>query len=309
MTYHTCADVPNVYVKDIIFLVILDTCRNRPNGSQIADQTADCYSDALDHKTRHAVSVLCTATSRSKEAWENPGVSENLSAFTHYITSEESGLFEPNVPVRMALKLACEKLCQHLKSLKQDPTPMGLDHIQADFCLIQHHLPATCYDVCMCYHSTDVDLAYFVHDKLKAASDSPSIFFSAVHLKPGLEDEQITGAILHSRLVILIASEKTFQDMPGAIDELGASCEGPLAHLLLQCELIVERYGLFPHAEGGAVLPIYCGVETDGVFEALKLETMWPSSTNLKRTVKSITAQARRLFRSDGLHMAKLMSN
>jgi len=36
MTYHTCADVPNVYVKDIIFLVILDTCRNRPNGSQIA---------------------------------------------------------------------------------------------------------------------------------------------------------------------------------------------------------------------------------------------------------------------------------
>ena len=97
--------------------------------------------------------------------------------------------------------------------------------------------------------------------------------------------------------------------MPGAIDELGASCEGPLAHLLLQCELIVERYGLFPHAEGGAVLPIYCGVETDGVFEALKLETMWPSSTNLKRTVKSITAQARRLFRSDGLHMAKSMSN
>jgi len=69
MTYHTFADVPNVYVKDIIFLVILDTCRNRLNGSQIADQTADSYSDALDPMTRPAVSVLRKATSRSKGFW------------------------------------------------------------------------------------------------------------------------------------------------------------------------------------------------------------------------------------------------
>jgi len=120
---------------------------------------------------------------------------------------------------------------------------------------------------------------------VEGSSDSPSIFFSAVHLETGLEDEQITGAILHSRLLISIVSEKTFQDMPGAIDVLGASCEGPLAHLLLHCELILERYGLFPCAEGGAVFPIYCGVEKDGVFEESKLESLWPSSTNLKRIV------------------------
>ena len=90
-----------MYVKDIIFLVILDTCRNRLNKSQIADQIADSYSDTLDPKNRPNVSVLITATSRSKEAWENADISTNLSAFTHYIISEECGLFEPNVPVKM----------------------------------------------------------------------------------------------------------------------------------------------------------------------------------------------------------------
>ena len=108
MTVHTCADVPNVYVKDIIFLIILDTCRNRLNGSQIANQTDYNYSGALDPKTRPFVSVLCTATLRTKEAWENPEVSGYLSAFTHYVTSEECGLFEPNVPIQMALELACQ---------------------------------------------------------------------------------------------------------------------------------------------------------------------------------------------------------
>ena len=50
----------------------------------IADQIAHSDSDALDPKTRPAVPVLCITTSRSKEAWENPEVSQNLSAFTHY---------------------------------------------------------------------------------------------------------------------------------------------------------------------------------------------------------------------------------
>jgi len=291
-----------VFVKDTLFLVILDTCRNRLNGSEIADS----YSDTLDPKSRPAVSVLCTATSRSKKAWENPEVSADLSAFTHYITIEECGLFVPNVSVKMALELACQKLRQHPKSLNQEPTPIGLDRIQADICLIQHHLPATRYDVCMCYHENDVDLAHFVHDKLKAASNSPSIFFSAAKQdwNTGLKNEQISGAILHSRVVILIVSEKTFKDIPCAIDELEASGEGPLSHLLL----MVERYGLFPQKEGGAVLPIYCGVEKDGNFKKSQPGTLWPSGTTLKGTVTSITAQARRLLRSDGLHMAKLMS-
>jgi len=311
LNYHTSVGELNVHVKDIIFLVILDTCRNCLGGKQIVNQIADSYSEALDPKIRPAVSVLCMATSRSKEAWENPEVCENLSAFTHYLTSEECGLFEPNVPVKMAIEIACQKLRQHPKALKQDPTPMGLDRIPADFCLNQHlrDLPAIRYDVCMCYHDIDVDVAHFVHDKLKAASNSPTIFFSAVHLKPGLKDEQITGAILHSRMVILIVTEKTFQDMPGAIVALGTFCESPLADLLMQCELIVERCGLFPHGEGGTVVPIYCGVEKDGVFEKLKPETLWPSSTNFKHTVKSISARVRRLLRSEGLHMAKLMSN
>jgi len=159
----------------------------------------------------------------------------------------------------MSFEHACQKLRQDSKSLKQEPTPIGLDCIPADFCLIWHHLPATRYDVCICYHESDVDLAYFVHDKLKVASNSSSIIFSATKedWNTGLKDDQITGAILHSRVVILIISEKTFQDMPEEIGELEASSEGPLAHLLLQCELIVERYGLFPQKEGGAVLPMY----------------------------------------------------
>ena len=311
LNYHTSVGELNVHVKDIIFLVILDTCRNCLGGKQIVNQIADSYSEALDPKIRPAVSVLCMATSRSKEAWENPEVCENLSAFTHYLTSEECGLFEPNVPVKMAIEIACQKLRQHPKAQKQDPTPVGLDRIPADFCLNPHlsDLPAIRYDVCMCYHDTDVDVAYFVHDKLQAANNSLTIFFSAVHLKAGLKDEQISGAILHSRLVILIVTEKTFQDIPGAIDALGDFCESPLAYLLMQCELIVERCGLFDHEKGGAVVPIYCGVERDGVFEKLKQETLWPSCTNFKHTVKSISARVRRLLRSDGLHMAKLMSD
>jgi hypothetical protein len=75
-----------------------------------------------------------------------------------------------------------------------------------------------------------------------------------------MEDAHIASSIAHSKIVVLIVSEKTF----GVIDVLDdkSSCEGPLASLLLQCELIVEIYGL--RQERLKVLPICFGVEGVG---------------------------------------------
>jgi hypothetical protein len=86
-----------------------------------------------------------------------------------------------------------------------------------------------------------------------------------------------------------------------------SSCEGPLARLLLQCELIVEIYGL--QQERLKVLPICFGVEGDGagggrVFSDVDAEALWPANP-LSFSVKSIADRAKMLLRADGLQLAQ----
>ena len=126
----------------------------------------------MDPKNPPNVWALCAATSRHKKAFENPAISQELSAFTHCLISEDvgCGLFEPNTPVKDALETACNKLRERVDGKRQDPTLMGLDRIPADFCLLHPAgSPRAQYDVCVCYRSdTDDEHAKFICDKLKA---------------------------------------------------------------------------------------------------------------------------------------------
>ena len=147
-TVATCAGTAGIKIKDIVFLVILDTCRVRLGG----DQLEESYSGELDPKNPPNVWALCAATSRLKEAFENEGHLQELSTFTHYLLSEDvgCGLFEPNTPVKHALETACNKLRERVKGKKQDPTLMGLDRIPTDFCLLRFEPPSAEYDICVC---------------------------------------------------------------------------------------------------------------------------------------------------------------
>ena len=248
--------------------------------------------------------ALCTATSRHKEAFENPAISSKLSAFTHYLLSEDvgCGLFGLNTPVKSALEAACNKLREHVKGKRQDPTLMGLDRIPSDFCLLRDEAPSRQCDVCVCYRrDTDQEHANFICDKLRIAAPTISLSDYAA----GMEDVHIASSIAHSKIVILIVSEKTFGGIDALYDK--SSCEGPLARLLLQCELIVEIYGL--RQERLKVLPICFGVEGDGagggrVFSDVDAEALWPA-TPLSFPVKSIAHRAKMLLCADGLQLAQ----
>ena len=67
----TCAGKRGIKIEDIVFLVILETCRVRLGG----DQLEESYSAELDPKNPPNVWALCAATSRHKEAFENPAIS------------------------------------------------------------------------------------------------------------------------------------------------------------------------------------------------------------------------------------------
>jgi hypothetical protein len=294
-----CAITTGIKVEDIVFLVILDTCRSRLGGVKVEES----YSAELDPKSPPNVWALCAATSRHKEAFENPAISSELSAFTHYLLSEDVGcLFGLNTPVKGALEAVCNKLRERVKGRKQDPTLMGIDRIPSDFCLLRDEMPSRQCDVCVCYRrDTDQEHANFICDKLRIAA--PTIYLS--DYATGMEDAHIARSIAHSKIVVLIVSEKTFR----GIDSLGAdsSCEAPLARLLLQCELIVEVYGL--RQERLKVLPICFGVEGDGagggrVFSDVDAEALWPA-TPPSVSVKSITDRAKMLLRAHGSQLAQ----
>jgi len=223
---------------------------------------AEDYSGTLDPAHRPAVSVLCASTSRNRESYINPAISSSYSAFTHFLISEEqnSGLFSLNTPVKRALENACKMLREHPKGRKQNPTPMGLELIPDDFCLVREERPWNEYDICLCYRrDTDEELAEFICDKLRLQDRDLKVFGPSVDRDAGMEEDQIARAIAHSRIVVLVVSDKTFQGVDGFVE--GSPCEGALSRLLLQCELIVEMLGLDPTKF--KVLPV-CGVESDG---------------------------------------------
>ena len=305
-----CADVSSkICIIDIIFLVIFDTCRSRLLGEEWAED----YSDTLlpDNAHRPPVSVLCASTSRNGKSYENPDISFTYSAFTHFLISEEqnSGLFSLNTPVRRALENACQMLREHsLKGKwKQDPTPMGLERIPGDFCLLREERPSIEYDICLCYRrDTDEEQAAFICDKLGLQDRNLKVFGPSADRDAGMEEDQIARAIAHSRIVVLVVSDKTFQGVDGFV--AGSPCEGAFSRLLLQCELIVEMHGLDPTKF--KVLPV-CGVESNGatgkIFADVDPDALWPMDLPTC-VVKSIATRAEALLRADGMHFAERLS-
>lgn len=194
-----------ICIIDIIFLVIFDTCRSKLLDGELAED----YSGTLlpDPAHRPNVSVLCASTSRNGESYINPAISSSYSAFTHFLISEEqnSGLFSLNTPVKRALENACQMLREHPQNRKQDPTPMGLDRIPDDFCLLREERPSTEYDICFCYRSdTDHDLAEFICKELRLQDRDLKVFGPSADRKAGMEEDQIARAIAHSRIVVLV---------------------------------------------------------------------------------------------------------
>jgi hypothetical protein len=286
----------------------LDTCRVRLGAEPV--QLEESYSAELDPKNPPNVWALCAATSRHKEAFENPAISQELSAFTHYLISEDvgCGLFEPNTPVKEALETACNKLRERVKDKKQDPTLMGLDRIPPNFCLLCAEAPLARYDVCVCYRrDTDDDHAQFICDKLRTADHRISL--NSGDVATGMEDAHIANAIAHSTIVVLIVSEKTF----AGVDELdaGSPCQGPLADFLLQCELIVEIYGR--RQERMKVFPTFFGVERDApgggkMYEVFDGDVLWPETAPVC-CVKAIAERAKTLIRCLGSETASLLTH
>ena len=105
---------------------------------------------------------MCAGTNRGSLASDaGAGESADNGRFTSHIISEDCGLFEPNVSVKTAIKLACERV-QRVKATKDLPRQvplMLLNNIDDSFCLHKVECQKEHFDVCLCYRrDVPVDL-------------------------------------------------------------------------------------------------------------------------------------------------------
>ena len=161
-------------VEDVLCIVVIDACRSWLDGSEITSPFPSTLEPA--GKKRPNVWALCVASARGKKAFASSHTTPDLSAFTSHFVSEDCGLFQPNVSIRNAFELVCERVRQ---IEQQDPTILGLEKISPDLCLWQDTSVAerfglnSDFDVCLCYrHDTDQRLAKRIHHQLLLAAPS-----------------------------------------------------------------------------------------------------------------------------------------
>ena len=197
--------------NDVYYLLIIDACRETPQESP-----GPAFPGTLDPVYRDAVGkeamrwALCAGTSRGSQA-EDAGTldTSHLGAFTSCVISEECGLFQPNVPVTTAIKLASERVRSN-PSRYQAPLTL-LDNISCDFCLYDD-VPAEQerFDVCVCYRDMDTDGsgARLVAESLK--SKGVKVFWKSI---PGKQTErrQMAQAVCNSNVIILIVSGQNIE--------------------------------------------------------------------------------------------------
>ena len=96
-----------IEVEDVLYLVILDACRESLGGisPKLAGFSAESHEPLPS--TRPAKWVLCTSTARGNVAYDGEG---GHSPFTEALMSVECGLFKPNVPLDWDLKMVCRKI-------------------------------------------------------------------------------------------------------------------------------------------------------------------------------------------------------
>jgi hypothetical protein len=96
--------------------------------------------------------AMCAGTNRGSLA-SDAGQSTHLHGrFTSHIISADCGLFEPNVPMRTAIRLACDRVQrERVVGLPQQVPLMLFDNVDENFCLHKIDGPTKHFDVCLCY--------------------------------------------------------------------------------------------------------------------------------------------------------------
>ena len=276
-----CPLAGEVQIIDVLFLVIIDACRSAPDGIE----PMDAFPATCEPKKRPNKWVLCVATSRGKPAYGSSVDSLDLSAFTHHVVSEECGLFERNVPVRVALQLVGDRLrdstIQHGSSLQQDPTIIGIDRIDPNFCLLPFdEIAYKEFDVCLCYRlDVDEHIAIRVKCELEQKCETTLKIFLDPLPEGGETDRKIVQALCHSRMIVFIVSKHTFEGI--TLMQASSSCESPLAVFLWKCEMALEIHEHM--ADSGTKLLV---LRSDS-------NVTWPTERTPKYVVKSIAEKAR----------------
>ena len=294
--------------NDVYYLLIIDACRETQQESPVG------FSGTLDPVYRDAVGeeamrwALCAGTSRGSLAADAGTLdASHLGAFTSCVISEECGLFQPNVPVTTAIKLACERVRSN-PSRYQAPLTL-LDNISGDFCLYDIQEDRERFDVCVCYRmDTDGSGARFIADSLES---KVKVFWRTM---PGKQTErtQMTQAVCNSNVIILIVSDRTFADISTLTSADQATDKHKhLANLLRQMDMILEVY------EHGrcSVLPVYYGDEQqnpvtfDLMIKELDRSRCWPTVLRDKALpwVPLVRQQALRDLRCVDKNLSRLL--
>ena len=271
-------------VKDIYYIFIMDACRETLDG-QVCDQgfsaTLDPRyrnpSDAGEAREKEMMWAWCTGTNRDSKAYDGDAGRLN---FTRHLLSDDCGLFEPNVPLRTAIELACSRAKRapaqvwggNVDITKQEPVFL-LGNIPKDFCFREEPGSAERFDVCVCYRrDTDSDKANFVVESMLDCR----VFHSPIPGRVEPPAIQTAKAVCNSSLILVVISGRTFDGINGDIPQAGSGVpltkrQQELADFLVQLELILER--VEHHGSSVAVLPVYLGDERQ---ESVSWKTVLP---------------------------------
>jgi len=118
-----------IEVEDVLYLVILDACRESLGGMSPVLTGFSARSHETLPDNWPARWVLCTSTTRGNVAYDGEN---GHSPFTEALMSVECRLFKPNVPLVWALKMVSKKL---QATEQQEPCLMPAQNIPDSLCL------------------------------------------------------------------------------------------------------------------------------------------------------------------------------
>ena len=256
---------------DIYYLLNMDCCREAVHGiepdvrfcSTIAEpRYRNPTGDEAKRGREHVPAMkwaICTATKRGALASDSGSAALALGAFTGHLLSEDCGLFEMNVPLKRAFRLASERVGQDKSTKFQQEPLMLLDNIDDDFCLQAMTKVCGLYDVCVCYRNqTDRPGADFLAGYLKPQFKT---FFRPLVGGEERPDIQIARAVCNSKIIIVIVSKRTFHDINTWMNTNTPKEEDAqnLPGLLRQIEMILEIHE--HRSESVRVVPVYLGMD------------------------------------------------
>jgi len=255
-----------VGIGNVLYLVILDTCRESLEGSEVAaDYSPEIHGPLLENRPEHW--LLCTSTSRRAIAYDGEDGDQN-SPFTQALVSVECGLFQPNVPLDQALKLICKRVG---RQGDQQPCHMSAHNIPDSLCLhALRHEPDTTkempFDICLCYREGGPDsiLAERLREKLECCDihlrgsekRHLRVFLKAGAAPPSAK-VQVANAFFGSTVILLLVSRDTFADINTLQEDSPAN--NWLIQLLWKYEMSLELFDVAQHK----VVPLLTGCKIE----------------------------------------------